>query len=286
MAQSIKKSDTEENLPVVSPTAGLPNGLADLVEGDAGQGISQAQEDNLVPLIYVLQTNSPQCNKRDDRYVDGAEPGDIWLRGAPSPVVKGADGFLFQPCHFVKDWVEWVPRDSGGGFVGRHDERPANAREVRDPKKPSKVVYITPDGHEVKETRNHMGYAITSAGPMPYAIPLTSSGHTVSREWMGLMGRQRLPNKPNVQPPSWALYYRLRTKMRHNADGDWFVLSVENAGPDGTPLWVPTADDYQRGKALHDAFTSGSKQMEHEQTTSAPSGVGGFSNPDEIDDIF
>jgi hypothetical protein len=264
MAQPAKKPpENEFQPPVPGHAGGPPAALVGAMQADAGKGVSTAQEDNLVPLIYVLQTNSPQVNKRDERYVEGAEPGDIWLRNATHPVIKGEEGFLFQPCHFTKDWVEWVPRDNGGGFVGRHDAAPADVKEVKDPANPNRVKYkyFRPNGNEVKETRNHMGYAVTADGALAYAIPLTSSGHTVSREWMGLMNRQRIPGS-GEKPASWAVYYKLRTKQRHNKDGDWFVLVAENAGGGGEPMWVPSLADYERGKALHEAFASGAKKAE------------------------
>ena len=85
-----KKLPDTELITVQKPA--LPAALADMMEKDAGKGVSTAQEDNLVPLIYVLQANSPQVNKRDERYIEGAEPGDFWLRNAPQPIVKGAEG--------------------------------------------------------------------------------------------------------------------------------------------------------------------------------------------------
>ena len=157
--------------------------------------------------------------------------------------------------------MEWVPRDNGGGFVGRHKELPAAARRETDPKNTNRVRYTLPNGNELKETRNHAGFYIAEdgSGPLPYLIPLTSSGHTVSREWMGLMNRQRIPGT-SQKPDAWCCYYRLTTKQRHNKDGDWFVLVAENAGPNGAPMWVETEEDIVRGASLYEAFSSGAKQ--------------------------
>ena len=91
-AASAKKLEANELVVAEGTKSALPAALAAMMEKDAGKGVSTAQEDNLVPLIYVLQTNSPQVNKRDERYIEGAEPGDLWLRNAPQPIVKGAEG--------------------------------------------------------------------------------------------------------------------------------------------------------------------------------------------------
>lgn len=234
----------------------LPPHLLNLVSDDAGKGISTAQEDNLVPLIYILQALSPQVNKRNPSHIEGAEAGSIWLRNSSSPIVDGEKGILFQPCYFTKDWVEWVPRDAGGGYVARHREFPSTAKKVADAKNPNKVKIIMPNGNELIETRYHIGFAITEAGPLPYVIPMVSSGHTVSRQWMFLMNAKHHNGK---KLPSWACLYRLKTKERSNAAGTWFTWDVADGG------WVSSPDDYARGKTLYEAFCSGQKTIAEEE---------------------
>ena len=68
-----------------SPTSGgnqLPAELLDQTAADAGRGVSTKAEDQLIPILYVLQTNSPACDSRGPDYIDGAEPGHFLLRGA------------------------------------------------------------------------------------------------------------------------------------------------------------------------------------------------------------
>ena len=67
----------------------LPAELLVDTEKDAGMGVSFKQEDQLLPLIYILQSGSPAVDKRGDNYIDGAEPGDFWLRNALDPIKNG-----------------------------------------------------------------------------------------------------------------------------------------------------------------------------------------------------
>ena len=47
-------------------------------EADAGQGIANIkQEDLALPFLKVLGQLSPEVNKRDAKYVEGAQPGMI-----------------------------------------------------------------------------------------------------------------------------------------------------------------------------------------------------------------
>lgn len=236
----------------------LPAALAKRMAEDAGKGVSTAQEDNIVPLIYILQPLSPQVLKTDPAYIQGAEAGDILLRNANDPIVKGAEGIIFQPCFFTKDWVEWVPRGSGGGYVGRHADRPTEAKETRDPKNPNKVKYVMPNGNEVIETRYHVGFVLRGKQALPFVIPLTSTGHTVSRQWMFTMNSQQLPD--GKKAPVFACLYRIKTRMRSNVDGSWFTPDISNASEDGQTCFIETEADYLRGFALHEAFASGASK--------------------------
>ena len=249
---------TETGTNVAQLRAGPPPALAEKLKADAGKGVSTAQEDNQVPLIYVLQPLSPQVDRRSEQYIDGAEAGDIWLRNSPTPIIKGDVGIEFQPCAFWHDVGEWVPRDNGGGFVARHKTMPGTAEKYTDPRNPNQVRYRSPDGNELIETRNHAGYVMTENGPLGYVLPLTSTGHSMSRQWMFMMNSQRFNG---VTAPSWACLYRLKTIQKKNKKGAWFVLVPENAGPHGQTQWVDIAD-YERGAILNAAFESGSKQAE------------------------
>lgn len=249
-----KKAPMTENLPTTTTAAGLPAELAEQMLADAGRGVSTAREDNIVPLIYILHPLSPQVNKRNSDYIDGAEGGSIWLRNAPTPIVSGEEGILFQPCHFSKDWVEWVPRDNGGGFVGRSDNVPADAERREDPKQPAKVRFIRPNGNEVIGTRYHIGFVYLPSGlVLPYVIPMSSTGHTVSRQWMVMMNARTIGGRI---APSWAGIYRLKTKERSNAAGTWFTWDVQDAG------WVQSAEDYARGRTLNASFEAGEQKVE------------------------
>jgi hypothetical protein len=246
-------------LTVVKPEeSALPAELFDMAAQDAGKGVSTAQEDNMVPLVYVLQALSPQCNKRNGAYIEGAEPGAILLKNAPKPIVNGEEGMTFQPCAFFKRWVEWVPRESGGGIVASHVDMPSDAKKVTDAKNPTKVKFVRPNGNELIETRYHAGFAHTDSGPLPYVIPFTSSGHTVSRNWMFMMGSKQVNGK---RMPSWASLYRLTTIERTNAAGTWFQFKISDAG------WVKGRVDYDMGKQLHEAFETGAKDVSSDQET-------------------
>lgn len=249
--------------------AGLPADLAKQMAADSGKGVSTDQADNLVPLVYVLQTGSPQVNKRDDKYVDGAEAGMIWLKNAPVELISGEEGGLFQPCAFWKDWVEWKPQRVG--YAGRHDidKRPADVEERPDPQDPTRTILVRKsNGNIIQETRYHAGIWHIGDHRLGYVIPMTGSQHTDSKEWMALQNRTMLPNS-STKAPSFATLWRLQTKPKNNAKGDWFGWKAS------FDSFIQKVPEYEAGRALHEAFQSGAKAAEVPQEEEVAAGSGG-----------
>src|SRR6187401_1412952 len=244
-----------------------------MLEATKGQGISKAQEDNLVPLITVFQTGSKAVNRAGGAYVEGAEAGSFWLRGATPPVISGQEGLVFQPCYFYKDFAEWITRDQGGGLVGMHRMLPTDAQEIRDDRNPNKVRWRLPNGHELLERRNHLGFLVREDGTIaPYALPMTSTLHSVSRSWMTTMSNRVVDG---INPPSFAFLYRIRTRQRSNAQGTWFTIDI-------TPVMqsallnnkgMVNKDLLMQGKAMYESCLRGDKlAAEMEMDDASPQG--------------
>ena len=250
------------------PKAALPAHLDDIEM--TGQGVSTDSADMMIPMINVLQGLSPQVMEGSPAYMDGAKPGLFYMKNAPVQLLDGKKGFLFQPCHFSKGWVEWLPRNKGGGggggFVALHKDKPADTIESVSPENPDKKILIRSGNKNVMaETRYHAGYIIGEDGtPLPAVIPFTSTGHTTSRNWMFLMAQKR--NK-GQKVDSWAIYYRVKTQVKTKGQFTYYVMEVTDAGPadetkQPTTMWVPTKEDYLRGKALNEGISSGARTFD------------------------
>lgn len=291
MATNPKKADESDKGALV-PHDVMPSYLAEVAGADAGRGVSTSAADNIVPMVYVLQPLSPQVDQSSPQRIEGAQPGMIWLRNSPVGVVPGDQGILFQPCHFEKVWPEWVPREKGGGFVARHKNWGATAKDVErfkgrvdlgedipdigdadfkvDPATRMKL-WSRPNGNDLRLTRNHAGYVVINENrALPYVLPLTGSGHGVSRSWMYSQMSKRLPDGRIL--PSWACLYRLTTRQRQNQKGRWYQLEPADAG------YVDAAG-YARGKELNTAFMTGAMAAEEDSAVggegAAPAGSGG-----------
>jgi hypothetical protein len=241
-----------------------------------GESISNRAEDNIIPLIYILQPMSPQVQAHRPEYIPGAVAGSIWLRNASTPIIPGPTGILFQPCYAWKDWGEWVPRERGGGFAGRFknkwdgDDVPDCEDALSTIGDSGFPVWTRPNGNDLVFTRNHAGFVLLDGVPLPYVIPFTSSGLSTSKSWNTRMGNKIRKGGGKVDP--WVVIYRLRTIPKHNPKGDWFAFDISDAGEqDGYPAlnngdiprgFVRTKEDIDRGKTFSKGFVDNQRQAE------------------------
>lgn len=262
-AAATSEADTSANqVPAATASASVPAYLQQ--KQMTGTGVSKDQSDILIPMARVLQPLSPQVLPGNPEMIAGALAGDILIKNAPKQLIKGQQGFLFQSCYFYKDVVEWRPRTQGGGggtgFVTRYKANESkdvpNAVEVPDPRDPTKKIWINDVSKNwLVDTRYHVGFIIDpEVGPIPCYIPFSSTGHSVSKQWMFSMGTKTLNGAP---VDMWAIYYLVRTKQRTRNNQTWFVFEPGPGGPNESDLWCPTDADFERGKALHDAMSSG-----------------------------
>ena len=85
-----------------------------MFEADADKGSqNMTQEDLALPFLKVLGQLSPEVNKRDGKYVEGAEPGMI-LNTVTNALYDGAKGIQVLPVFYKRQYIEWQDRGKGG----------------------------------------------------------------------------------------------------------------------------------------------------------------------------
>jgi hypothetical protein len=226
--------------------------MAQMMMADAGKGVSTAMEDNIVPLVYILQPLSPQVQKKNPEYIEGAEAGQIWFRGS-STIVDGEEGIPVVPCHWSKCWIEWQP--NRGGFVARHADRPADAVLTTDAENPKRKFWRRPNGNIVVETREHVVLVLdVFERPMPFVIPMSGSGHGSSRAWMSKMNSKFIPNS-DQKAPSYGYIYRMKLQYRTNDQGEWYMWDVHDENDEPTMLADPAT--YKLARQLEADFSRG-----------------------------
>lgn len=234
-AEKTAETTAAEQLPV-TVVSNLPAHLMADAQEFAGAGMSDRQQDFLLPFLYVAQSNSPQLKKQQaDKYIEGLQAGDIF-NTATGEFWRGDTGLEVHHAFFQAAEVEWVTRKAGGGYVATHQPSDPIVKTVRiDPSDP-RVRLVAPgaDGkaHQLVETRYH--FVILPSGS-PAVLGMASTGLQTSRQWMTLMREFKAPGADGrmITLPTWSRKYRIKTVYRTNDQGDWFQVVVQDAGWSG-----------------------------------------------------
>ena len=80
-----------------------------------------AKEDLPRPSLRILQTNSPQVNVKDAKYVEGAETGMIFNTSTRNlyPGEEDAEQLVILIVKYWPKYIEWLPGRKG--FVAEHE---------------------------------------------------------------------------------------------------------------------------------------------------------------------
>lgn len=97
----------------------------DVVEDeDTGlRGSDAGGQDKRLPILRVLQANSPQAKRGNPAYIPGAKEGDF-INTATGQIYDGERGLYFIAAYKHLKFPEYIKREedgSGGGFLGIYE---------------------------------------------------------------------------------------------------------------------------------------------------------------------
>ena len=197
-----------------------------LFEADANQGAQNiSQEDLALPFLKILGQLSPEVNKRDGKYVEGAEPGKI-INTVTNQLY---DSLQVVPCHYKRQYIEWQDRGtSSGAPVAIHD---ADSDIVSQTTRGKDYKDRLPNGNYLDNTASHFVLTL-GENPSTALISMKSTQLKVSRKWNSLMMGLKLQGKNGLfTPPTYSHIYDLSTVQMSNDKGTWFGWEVEKMGP-------------------------------------------------------
>ena len=121
--------------------------MADFLE-DAGEGLDYRPDELTIPRLQLIQALSPEVKKKEPKYIEGAEVGDIF-NTVTRDFWSGEDGIRVVICFQITRFNEWIPRDQGGGFV---QELSAESRDVQQATREGARETL-PNGNELVKTK-------------------------------------------------------------------------------------------------------------------------------------
>lgn len=251
---------------------------------DAGQGFeNQDMSDRKLPIIELLQSNSPEVAE---------SKGKVWAGMFRNTVT----GEFYEEVYFVAGltdhcWTEWIGRDDGGGFRGRHRKdakivADAVARnegraigKLKVPQPKDDKGKAQPD-HELVESFEIYGilYDAKTDEVLGFGmIPFTSTKIKIYRAWNSAIGNFAPTLGGKKLAPGQIPIFAHRVKMTSESEtknGNTYqvpVLSPAEGGDDLKNSLIGKNDlRYIAAKKLHDDVLAGLANAAYESTKQDP----------------
>jgi len=236
-------------------SAGLPTNM---FEDDAAKGLGKIGQDDLaLPFLKILGQLSPEVNKRDGKYVEGAEPGMIF-NSVSGELYDGVKGIDVIPCFYKLEYIEWKDRGEGlGAPVNIYD----SSSDIMSKTTPdANYKDRLPNGNYIDKTASHF-VIITGDSPATALISMKSTQLKISRKWNSMMSGIKMKGANGLfTPASFSHIYRLKTTQMSNDKGTWFGWEVSKVGP------VTDQSLYGQAKSFSENISKGSVKAKHGET--------------------
>lgn len=210
-------------------SAELSTDVLDDIFEYAGEGASFDSSEMQIPFVRILQAMSPQLKKREAEYIEGSEQGDMF-NTVTNQIWTGEEGLTLVPCFQTTKYLEFTPREQGGGFRGEiNADDPILTRTQR-----SGAKEILPTGNELVKSDQHYCLILDNDGGFqPVVVDMKSSQLKVSRRWKTQIAMQKVKHPRSGQlitPPLFATQWKFTTVEESNDQGSWFNYSIEKTG--------------------------------------------------------
>ncbi len=237
---------SDEKQVAIKKEAGLPSSI--LFEEDAAAGFENVKTMSLaLPILKLLQNGSGEAQKRNQNYVEGAEPGML-LNTVTKKMYDGAKGIEVIPCHYKLEYQEWADFGTGSG-------RPENIYDAN-----SDILSKTKNemgkdrlenGNYILTVGQHYVLICDGISTENALISMSSSQGKISRKWNSMMMSITLDGKNGpYTPPSFSHKYRLTSVLNSGKGNQWYGYNVTKVGPVEEPAL------YERAKKFYTSLAS------------------------------
>ena len=219
-----------------------------LYEGDAHAGFENVKTSSLaLPILKLLQNGSGEAQKRNQNYVEGAEPG-MFLNTVTKKLYDGAKGIEVIPCHYKLEYQEWA--DYGTGSNRPENIFDANSDILSKTKNENGKDRLE-NGNYVQSVGQHYVLIRDGNSTENALISMSSSQGKVSRKWNSMMMSITLDGKNGpYTPPSFSHKYKLTSVLNSGKGNQWYGYNVIKVGPVEEPAL------YERAKKFYTSLAS------------------------------
>ena len=196
------------------------------IDTTSGQiaGMEESGEESFVlPIVTLMQDNSPLVKPQRPEYVSGAT-GGMFINRSSQNLYETA---MIVPVYYLPVWTHWHPRDAAeSGLIATYQYNDPKAQEAQwTTTETGRQVRQFPDGTELTDTRRH--YVLLCNADLTNVEPgiLTLSGSQIRRssKWLAEMRSKRvIVNSKQVTPPTYATLWKMEAQNESNSKGDWY----------------------------------------------------------------
>ena len=225
----------------VKKAAQMPSTI--LFREDAEKGFENVRQESLaLPILKLLQNSSGEAQKRNQNYVEGAEPGML-LNTVTKRLYNGETGINVIPCYYKLEYQEWADFGTGSG---RPEQIYADDSDI--------ISKTTKDGGKDRLSNGnyiltvHQNYVIIVGDDAVETalISMSSSQGKISRKWQSLQMSQTVTDATGTfTPASFSHIYNLSSVLNTGKGNQWYGYAVKTVGP------VTDPSLYQRAKDFH-----------------------------------
>lgn len=259
----------------------------DLIDYSADAGdLGFSKDDLAVPFIRILQSNSPQLQRGNAKFVRDAKSGDF-LNTVTGDFYNGETGILIVPIHYARSYTEWRPRETGGGLVRDYGNDDSILKKAR---RTEKNKLVLENGNFINEAGHYFVFQLLGDGQYTQGImPFASTQWRKARTWNTVLsGMMVRVNGLMKSMPMFASVWNITTVAESNDAGDWMGYKIKKHGmiheqPDGRSI-------YEAARSFKELIVSGAVHAKHEDDDAGavdpgPTCESGDPGPGPEDDI-
>jgi hypothetical protein len=238
---------------------------------EVGTGFEDFTQDDLaVPFIAILQKGSPQVEEENPKRLAGAKAGSL-MDTVSNELFDGKVGIPVIPVHRTRSFIEWIPKDDGGGLVNVYD--PTDPIVLAILKKAGKKFgkLKINDNNDLVETFNVFCLIPGDNGMVKrVVIGFASSQIGMYKKWMTRAQSIQIVGASGVAgtPPMFSHRYRLTTQFFQKKENTWYKWVANFDGADAAACRLAETDPlYEHAKEFRGMLLSGRAAANFETAT-------------------
>jgi hypothetical protein len=238
---------SDEKQVAVKKEASLPSTI--LFEDDAAAGFENVKTTSLaLPILKLLQNGSGEAQRRNQNYVEGAEPG-MFLNIVTKKLYDGAKGIEVIPCHYKLEYQEWADFGTGSNRPENiyADDSEILSKTTKDGSGKDRLD----NGNYILTVGQHYVLIVDGDSIEQALVSMSSSQGKISRGWNSMMLSITFEGKNGpYNPSSFSHSYKLTSILNSGKGNQWYGYNVTKIGP------VKNEALYERAKKFYTSLAS------------------------------